>query len=74
MINHITKSTWTQKDGKMGYCYRVYYEPTRGRAKGRQVTYSFFNNLPLTVINFILNANACETTYTDRGKVERFTM
>ena len=69
MIKRITKITWNQHDGKMGYCFHVVYKKYRR-------TYSFNDNLPMTVVNFLLEA-ACKVDYiSDNGnkKIETFTM
>lgn len=68
MIDHVTKTTWTQSDGKMGYCFDVYYT---GRAN-RHYTYSFNDNLPMTVVRFLLDADSVETTYASRNKIEHY--
>lgn len=65
MIEKVVKTTWTQKDGRMGYQYIV----THGARKDRpwqKVTraYSFRDNLPMTVLSFLLSDDTvCETEY-----------
>ena len=71
-IDHITKITWTQPDGKLGYCYHVFYKPTRGRANGRHYLYSFQDTLPTSIVLFLINAQECQTTYTAKNKLEVF--
>lgn len=77
MIDHITKIIWTQPDGKMGYCFHVYYigkmeRNGKWRQKGRHYTYSFNDNLPNSVVDFILNASSCETIYTEKNRIEHY--
>lgn len=73
MIRRIRKITWTQPDGKLGYCYHVYYKNTKEPWRAdRHRVYSFNQNLPMTVLNFLLNAATVTTTYTDTGKVEDY--
>ena len=49
------------------YWYKVLYN------SGRRVDYNMHQNLPLTVLEYMLSAE-CETRYTDTGKVEYFKM
>lgn len=63
MISKVVKSMWTNPNGKMGFCFRVYYKNKQGWKADRCVMYTDDKNLPLTVLNYILNADKCETTY-----------
>lgn len=72
MIDHITKITTTKRDGSDEYYFQVYYQDKNGR-NGKRYTYSQKDNLPMSVVNFILEASNCDMLYTRTGKVERFT-
>jgi len=61
-INHITKLT---NKATKNVTFQVYYEG------GKRWTYTHEDNLPMTVVNFLLNQE-CETVYTETGKIERF--
>ena len=61
MINHITKNTTGNKVN-----YSVYYE------NGRVFRYDENSNLPLKVIEILINGTNYDTTYTEYGKIERF--
>ena len=63
MIESIVKLSWTQPDGKMGYCYHVYYY------SGRHVCYPWYKTLPITVTNFLLTDDTviCSTSYPKYG-------
>ena len=72
MINHINKFT-TNGQGKYNrtrnngdYFFVVYYD------SGRIYRYTMHDNIPMSVVNVLLNGNYRETVYTDTGKVERF--
>lgn len=62
MIRTITKFTYT---GSLKYNYQVYY------TSGRRVTYSSSQNLPMSVVEILLNGS-CETRYTPEAKIEYF--
>lgn len=71
MIDHVTKITWTQPDGKIGYCYHVYY--ARANRFPLHKTFNFKQNLPNTVLMYVLDADECKTEYTERNtKIERY--
>lgn len=61
-INHITKHT---NRASQKVTYQVYYQT------GRRATYTHRDNLPMSVIDMLLNGE-CETIYTETGKIERF--
>ena len=65
MIDRVVKSSWAwhTENKRSGFCYRVYYKSKDGWRPGRMVTYTDRQNLPLTVLNFILNAGSVETVY-----------
>lgn len=68
MITKVRKSTWTLKANGLTYwAYHVYYAPTN-RPYERVVTYNWTKNLPMTVLNFILNASTVETRYVPDGQ------
>lgn len=70
MIDHIRKITWTQPSGEMGYCYHVYYKG-KGWRKGRHFIYSYNQNLPSTVVSFLVDEKTkCETIYEKDKKIE----
>lgn len=73
MIDHIRKIVWRQQNGKSGYCYHVYYTGNGYRKRGRHRVFIASDNLPMTVVRFLLDSN-CETTYTETGKFEDYTM
>lgn len=64
MIERVVKSSWAwhELNKRGGFCYRVYYSG-KGWKRGRVITYNDRQNLPLTVVNFILNASSVETVY-----------
>ena len=64
MINRVVKTSWAldERTKKNGFCYKVYYEG-KGWKSGRVVTYTHHQSLPLTVVEFIMNAGSCETVY-----------
>ena len=64
MIERVVKSSWAWHETNKcsGFCYRVYHKG-KGWKSGRVVTYTDRQNLPLTVLNFILNAGSVETRY-----------
>ena len=63
MITKVVKVSWTQDNGTYGFQYRVYYKRKEAWRKDRRVDYGHNKNLPLTVLNFVLNANNCKTEY-----------
>lgn len=67
MIDFITKLSWTQPNGKNGYCYHVYHK------SGYHICYSWQMNLPMTVTNFLLadDTVVCETSYPIFGNQTR---
>ena len=72
MIRKIVKSTWTDKAGNAGYCYKVYYPRKETWRSDRVVTYTHKQDLPLTVTNFVLNANNCNTVYVPKEDAPGF--
>lgn len=64
MIDRVVKTSWawSEDNKRSGFCYRVYYEG-KGWKSGRMVIYTDRQNLPTTVLNFILNAGNVETIY-----------
>ena len=65
MIERVVKSSWAWHTvmKRSGFSYKVYYKSKDGWTRGRIVTYTDRQNLPLTVLNFILNAGSVETIY-----------
>jgi hypothetical protein len=64
MIDFVVKRQWAGKEtGKLEYCYTVYYKRKDNWRGDRKYNYSHLDNLPLTVLNFVLNAGSCETVY-----------
>ena len=63
MINMIVKYTWTEKDGKTAWEYRVYHDAVDSFSRGRRYDYDCHKNLPKTVVEFLLNANNVRTVY-----------
>lgn len=64
MIDRVVKSSWAWHEStkRNGFCYKVYYQ-NKGWKRGRVVTYTDRQNLPITVLNFVLNAGSVETVY-----------
>lgn len=62
-IRKVVKSSWTEKSGRYGFIYRVYYTNKESWRKDRIVRYTCDKQLPLTVLNFVLNAGTVETEY-----------
>lgn len=62
-IRKVVKSSWTEKSGRYGFIYRVYYTNKEPWRKDRIVRYTYDQQLPLTVLNFVLNAGNVETEY-----------
>ena len=57
-IARIVKSSWTEKNGRTGYCFRVYYKGNRVRL------FSMHDNLPGPVWQFLVADNTeCVTDY-----------
>lgn len=52
MIMRIKETRWTQPDGTMGFQYWVYHD------SGRKYFYNWKNNLPKTVLDFLLNSES----------------
>ena len=68
MINHVVKWIWTGKDGKTHFEYRVYHSSNRTNR------YNDSQKLPLTVLNFVLNACSCEARYIpENQRSEKYT-
>jgi len=65
MITKVVKSSWAwhERDKRSGFCYRVYYKSKDAWRPDRKVTYTDAQDLPLTVLNFVLNAGSVETVY-----------
>ena len=65
MIERVVKSSWAYYEGsaRNGWCYKVYYKSTNGWKRGRIVTYTDRQNLPRTVMDFVLNAGSVDTVY-----------
>ena len=57
MIKKIRKWSTTTPNGELCYGYHIYYD------SGKRVHYSWKKNLPMTVVDFLLNAENCETEY-----------
>lgn len=68
-IHHVTKTSWTQPDGKLGFCYHVYYKKVYADGKiakkpGRHCTYTWKDDLPMTVLRFLMDWDVqCTTSY-----------
>lgn len=64
MIERVVKSSWAwhETNKRNGFCFRVYYKGN-GWKRGRVVTYTDRQNLPMTVVNFILSAGHVDTQY-----------
>lgn len=62
MITKVVKSAWTNPNGKAGFCYRVYHK-IPSRIREREYTYTDKQNLPMTVLDYVLNAKNCRTVY-----------
>ena len=54
----------------MGYCFHVFYKHTRRGRKGIHRMFSFNDELPNSVLMYILEAAECKTTYTHKNKIE----
>jgi len=66
------KAYWIEKDGRQGYCFHVYYKAKpNGRRPwhGRRRDFSSDDNLPNTVLEFLLNAPVVNTIYDRNGWV-----
>ena len=63
MISRVVKTSWTNPDGKMGFRYRVYHSAKEAWRGERCYQYGTHDNLPNTVLNFVLNATSCKTEY-----------
>lgn len=65
MIDHITKIYWTDpNDGKTCWKYFVYYPSDRYHWTGyMRRSYTWKDNLPKTVVDFLLNAECVKTEY-----------
>lgn len=65
MIDKVVEIRWTQPDGRRtGICYHVHYAKTKNNRHGRTRIFGSNENLPLTVLNFILADDVkCDTEY-----------
>ena len=71
-IKMVTKSVWEQTNGMSGCKYTVYYKNKEAWKADRKFVYTHKQNLPLTVLNYVLNAN-CETrSYTGKDLAQGF--
>ena len=71
----VAKHSWIDSDGKTTYVIRVYYR-TKASKNGFAIRrFSDSETLPVTVVNFMLNAKNCETVYRSEpgNKTEIFT-
>ncbi len=64
MIERVVKSSWGwhETNKRSGFYFRVYYKGN-GWKRGRVVTYTDRQNLPMTVVDFILSAGHVDTVY-----------
>lgn len=63
MIDFVVKYTWTDRDGKTAWEYRVYHKRLDDFRRGMRRVYDFRHNLPNTVTDFVLNADRVVTDY-----------
>ena len=63
MISRVVKTTWTNPDGKMGFEYRAYHTAKEAWRGERCYKYGTHDNLPNSVLKYVLDAKDCKTVY-----------